>query len=114
MNLTTKTAFRLKNFRDHMRITDNVTLAGMLKRYARRHPRATAIAKGSTVLGGVYFLMMSLLPGTSLPLQKDIKLSLLALYLSPHSAPESQPRRGTTISSAQTRSSTSSSSTKLP
>lgn len=112
MNLATRIAFRLKNFRHHMRITDNASLAGLIRRFARRHPRATALAKGATVLGGVYFLMMSLLPGTSLPLQSNAKLSLLALYSSLHAAPGSQPRPGTTTSSVPTRSSTSSGSTR--
>ena len=106
MNLTTRTAFRLKNFRSHMRISDNLSLAGLLRRWARRHPKAAACAKGGTVLGGVYFLMMSLLPGSQLPLQGEVKLSLLALYPSPHPAPAFWPRPGTTTSSAPSRSST--------
>lgn len=112
MNLTTRTAFAIKNFREHMRITDNLTLAGLLKRYARKHPTACRLAKGSTVLAGAYFILMSLFPGTSLPLQRDIKLSLLALYRPPHSAPASPLRPGTTTSSVPSRSSTSSSSTR--
>lgn len=108
-----KTVFSFKNFRNHMGIKDNITLAGIMKRYTRKYPRVYALAKGTTVLGGVYFIMMSLFPGTSMPLQKDIKLSLFALYAFNHYlALVSQYKHGTITSSLLSQNNISSSSTK--
>jgi hypothetical protein len=75
---TLKIAYGFKNFQNHMGISDNVTLAGLLKRYTRKYPRTYNFMKKGTLLGGVYLVIMSLIPGTALPLQKEIKLSIFA------------------------------------
>jgi hypothetical protein len=83
MHLRTVISFGFKNFQSHMGITSNVTLRGLLRRTARRYPRVWGAVRKGSLLCGMYFVMMSLIPGTSLPLQTSTKLSLLATY-NPH------------------------------
>jgi hypothetical protein len=85
--LAFRIAYGLKNFQNHMGIQSNVTLGGLLRRSARRYPRAYNLLRKGSVLCGIYFVMMSLIPGTSLPLQTPIKISLLASYATLYSAP---------------------------
>lgn len=70
--------FGFKNFQNHMGITSNITLRGLLRRTARRYPRVWGAVRKGSLLCGIYFVMMSLIPGTSLPLQTPTKISLLA------------------------------------
>lgn len=101
MQIARGISFGFKNFQTHMGITSNITLRGLLRRTARRYPRAWGVLRKGSLFCGIYFVMMSLIPGTSLPLQTPIKLSLLAAYnqhysvhaslLSPGTTPPSRP-----------------------
>jgi len=62
-----------KNFKNHMGIRDNVTLAGIIKRSERRNPRFFNFIKGATLVCSLYFIAMSFLPGSQQPLQASIK-----------------------------------------
>ncbi len=79
--LCTRMRSGFKNFQSHMGITSNITLRGLLRRTTRRYPRAWGVLRKGALLCGIYFVMMSLIPGTSLPLQTPTKLALLATYL---------------------------------
>jgi hypothetical protein len=56
-----------------MGIKDNVTLAGLIKRSERKNPRVFNFIKGATLVCSLYFIGMSLLPGSQQPLQTSIK-----------------------------------------
>jgi hypothetical protein len=62
-----------------MGISSNVTLMGMIKRYLRRYPKTVKSAKTVSVFGSLYFIMMVFVPGSELPFQKPIKISILNL-----------------------------------
>jgi hypothetical protein len=53
-----------KNFRDHMKITDNVTIRGLLRRYERRFPRFFSFTKKTFIVCGITVLMLALIPGS--------------------------------------------------
>lgn len=77
---TFKIRYGFKDFQNHMGISSNTTLMGMLKRTIRKYPKTAKTAKTISVIGSFYFIMMSFIPGSNLPFQKPIKISILTLY----------------------------------
>ena len=71
--------YGIKNFKDHMNIDQNLTLRGLLRRYSRKYPRTFDGIKKTFVIGGIYWTMMFLIPGTDLPLQLRIKVGFLRM-----------------------------------
>lgn len=69
--------YALKNFRQQMNIHDKVTLRGLLRRFGRKYPRTTHAFQISLLLSSVYILTMTLIPGSSLPFQKAIRVQIL-------------------------------------
>jgi hypothetical protein len=90
--------YGFKDFQNHMGISSNVTLKGMIKRSMRKYPRIANAVRTISIAGSIYFILMSLIPGSSLPLQKPIKVSVLNLYLSDHAVLSSSLGDGTTTS----------------
>lgn len=68
-----KLIYGCKNFKGHMGIKNNVTLAGLLRRSQRRNPRFFSFLRKAAIISGLYFITMSLVPGSDLPLQTSIK-----------------------------------------
>ena len=72
--------YACKNFKDHMKITDNVTLKGIMRRYQRKYPRVFMTVKHGFIVSGIYLVGMSLIPGTTLPFQQLIKFYFFRMY----------------------------------
>jgi len=53
-----------KNFKEHMKISDNVTMRGIIRRYERKYPRFFGATKKSFVISGLIVLMLATIPGT--------------------------------------------------
>ncbi len=73
--------YGIKNFKNHMNIDQKLTLRGLLRRSSRKYPRTFDCIKKLFVIGGVYWTMMFLIPGTDLPLQSTIKIGVLKMYI---------------------------------
>jgi hypothetical protein len=69
--------YGVKSFKDHMKISDNITLKGLIRRYQRKYPTFFSVAKKTFIVSGIYMIGMSLIPGSALPVQKRIKMSVL-------------------------------------
>jgi len=68
-----KLIYGYKNFKNHMGIQDNITLAGLIKRSERRNRRFFSYIRRVAIISGLYFITMSLVPGSDQPLQASIK-----------------------------------------
>lgn len=68
-----------KNFKHHMNITNNITLKGLLRRYQRKYPTFFRGMKLTFIISGLYVIGLSMIPGTTLPLQQQIKISCFGM-----------------------------------
>lgn len=92
---TFKIRYGFKDFQNHMGISANTTLMGMLRRTLRKYPRTAKTVKTVSTMGSFYFIMMNFIPGSDLPFQKSIKISILNLYEFNHTVLSSSLRVGT-------------------
>lgn len=67
-----------------MEIKNNVTLGGLMKRFQRKYPKTSQGIRKSFIMSSLFFIMMTLIPGCSLPLQTSIKITVLDVYISLH------------------------------
>lgn len=79
-----KIKYGFKDFQHHMGISSNTTIMGMFRRTFRKHPKIAKALKTITIMGSLYFVMMNFIPGSNLPFQKSIKISVFSLYQLDH------------------------------
>ena len=87
----------IKNFRNHMDIKDNVTLGGLIRRFQRKHPKITNFVRKGFLTSSLFCIIMIMIPGCGLPLQTQIKISMLNVYSSCNKDLVSCLQSGTTI-----------------
>lgn len=58
------TRYGHKNFRDHMQISDNITIKGILRRYQRKYPQFFSFTKKSFIMSSLCVLILALVPGS--------------------------------------------------
>ena len=73
--------YACKNFKNHMKIEDNVTFRGIMRRYQRKYPRVSMVIRHGFIVSSLYMIGMSMIPGSSLPFQKSIKFYFFRMYL---------------------------------
>lgn len=81
--------YAFKDFKSHMNMQNHQTLKGLIRRLARKYPKAYRAVQQTLLFSTVYALAMTLIPGSELPFQKPIKVWLLATYLFVHTEPVS-------------------------
>ena len=74
------TRYAIKNFKDHMHIKNDVTLKGLIRKFNRQYPRTSTFISRSFILCSIYFISMTLIPGSTLPLQKQSKILVMDVY----------------------------------